>query len=522
MKNQFSQILKSYSAELALLRPPSASDGEGVKEKKRLRRAFFLTAFTAVLMIGAAFYFGHRVEFIVPAVLVLALLVYLYLVQARFLKQHEEYEVKLHTMASTIEERNRELKRLVMIDPLTEAMNRRGFERVLSTETSRAKRNGTKNFALLIDCDDFKGINEKYGHSVGDLVLRELSSRLQKAIRPTDHLARIGGDEFLILLAEVDDQTALMIAERVRLAIADTPINLSEGSTLVTTSIGVTELSLELMSIEEILAAASAGLKSSKKAGKNAVTFSASAKTDGSEITFLLDKLRSGESLRTVYQPIAQLDNQHVVGYELQCRGPAGVFEQPEAFSKVAREHNLRTAIDLKCLKLCLEKKDELPDRKPVHIKVCPSTLIDLPVEVLEDFFKTGGREVCLALSEHEFFADPVCLKGHVDRLKELGVKIALDRIGYGFSSLESLLLLSPDFIRLDKELVRKCAGDDVHREFVNKLVSISSQLNCKVIADGIESQADVQVMNSCGVGYGQGVFWGMPVAHSPAKELTK
>ncbi len=510
MKNQFSQILKSYSAELAQLKPPSLTDGEGVKQKRRLRVTFLATVVIAVLMIGIGLFTGHNIELIVMGVVVVALLVYLYLLQSRFLTQHEDYETKLHTMASTIEERNRELKHLVMIDPLTEVMNRRGFERILKAETERARRNKTQNFALLIDCDDFKGINEKYGHSVGDIVLQELSARLIKAVRPTDHVARIGGDEFLVLLSELQAETALQVAERVRLAVAETPINLSQGTTKITTSTGVTELPSELLSIEEILAAANAGLKSSKRAGKNTVSLSKVSNT-ANDMATILENMRSGETLRMVYQPISQFSNQHIIGYELHCRGPAGVFEQPEAYYKLAGEHKLRTAIDLRCLKVCLENLDKIPDNSPCHIKVFASTLFDIPVDNLEEIVKTNGREVCLSISDNELLAEPARIMDHVNKLKELGVKIAIDRIGYGFSSIESLLILAPQFIRLDKSVVKKCAEDEMYREFVSKLVGVVSRLDCNVIADGIESREELKIMSDCGIDYGQGTYWGMP-----------
>ncbi len=512
MKNQLSQILKSYSGELALLKPSSLKDGAGDKPKQQLQAVFIVTVVVTVLMIACGLIFGNKLELMAMAVIVVALLAFLYRLQVQFLKQQEENQVKLHTMASTIEERNRELKRLIMIDPLTAVMNRRGFERVLQSETSRAKRNNSKNFALLIDCDDFKGINEKFGHSVGDIVLQELSSRLQKAIRPSDHVARIGGDEFMILVTDADDSVALHVAERVRLGVAETAINWTNGETKVTTSIGVTQLTDTLMSIEEILAAANSGLKMSKRSGKNSVTFS-KLDYETNDMTQFLERLRSGEHLRAVYQPISKLDNQHVVGYELQPRSIVGVFEQPEAFYKLAREHNLRTALELRCLKLCLESMDKLPDENVCHIKLFPSTLLDIPVDSLEEIFAQASHKVCLAIGDHEFVAEPLCLKSHVDKLKRMGVNIAIDRIGFGFSSLESLLLLEPQFIKLDKALVKKCQDDELHQQFVKKLVKIASQVECKVIAEGIESRELLKAMDDCGVEFGQGLFWGMPIA---------
>ena len=161
MKNHLTQILKSYSGELAQLMPTALKDGEGSKQKQKLKNTILITAAMALLLIVASLFLGNKFELIIMALIVIGLLFYLYRSQNQFLKQHEEQQIKLHSMASAVEERNRELKRLIMIDPLTEVMNRRGFERVLQAETNRAKRNNTQNFALLIDCDDFKGVNEK-------------------------------------------------------------------------------------------------------------------------------------------------------------------------------------------------------------------------------------------------------------------------------------------------------------------------------------------------------------------------
>ena len=515
MKYQFSQILKSYSAELAQLKPPSMTDGAGAKQKQGLRLTYLATAIFAVLISAIGLFSEHNVVLVIMGVIMVALLAYLYLLQSRLLTQQEQYETKLHTMASTIEQRNRELKHLVMIDPLTEVMNRRGFERVLRIETERAKRNNTQNFALLIDCDDFKSINENYGHSVGDIVLQELSSRLTKAVRPTDRVARVGGDEFVILLSELDASTAMMVAERVRLSVAETPVNLASGTAKITTSTGITLLPRELLSIEEILAAGNAGLKSSKKSGKNSVSFS-KIDHDTNELATLLEQLRTGEALRTTYQPISQLSNQHVFGYEMQCRGPVGIFEQPDAFYKLAREHNLRTAVDLRCLKVCLNDVNKLPEGGACYIKVLASTLLDIPVENIEDLFRTNGREICLAISDNEFLAEPVRLQAHINELKRLGVRIGMEGVGHGFSSLESFLMLAPQHIRLEKDVVKKCLGSESDREFVTRLIGLVSHSECKVIAAGIESRDDLQMMIKCNVDYGQGTFWGMPILTEP------
>ncbi|MBX9696181.1 MAG: diguanylate cyclase [Cyanobacteria bacterium] len=511
VNNKLGQSHNSNSAEPEFIQTTASNDSDGKPQKRRLQITSAAIVFITICLCVMGLMIGHKIELALFGLVVVALLVYTYFLQAKFLRQHETYERKLHTMASTIEERNRELKRLVMIDPLTEVLNRRGFERVLTVETSRARRNSTQNYALLIDCDDFKGINEKFGHSVGDIVLQELSGRLQKAIRPTDHIARIGGDEFVILLPEIDNQSALQVAERVRLSIADTPINFNGGTTKVTTSTGITALGAELHSIEEILAAAGSGLKKSKTAGKNTVCFSKIEGPEGSSMAAILEAVRSGANLSTAYQPISRLDNHHLIAYEMQCRGPEGVFEEPEAFYRLARENSMLTAVDLRCLKRCLESLNELPDSKPCHIKVYPSTILDIPIDTMSELFGETERGICVEVSSREFFASPQCLKDHIEKLKELNVRIAIDRLGYGFSSLEGLLLIEPQFVKLDKSLVKQCSENDTPHDFVRKLVKVLSSLNCQVIADGIDSEEDVATMVALGVELGQGRFLGVP-----------
>ncbi|MBA4077838.1 MAG: hypothetical protein C0508_22610 [Cyanobacteria bacterium PR.023] len=108
--------------------------------------------------------------------------------------------------------------------------------------------------------------------------------------------------------------------------------------------------------------------------------------------------------------------------------------------------------------------------------------------------------------------ADPLCLKSHIDKLKELGVSIAIDQVGSGFSSLESLFLLEPQYLRLDKSLTKKCESGEQHQLFLKNLVKLAAQISAKTIAEGIESPDHLRIMAGCGIDYGQGLFWGMPV----------
>lgn len=190
----------------------------------------------------------------------------------KLMSEHDEYETRLREMTVKLCEKNVNLKQLIQIDPLTQLLNRRGLEKALTVETSRADRKGIRVFAALMDCDDFKQTNETYGHVGGDLVLQNLATNIFRSIRPTDYAARVGGDEFIVFLIDVDESLAKEIAERVRKNISESPA-VHEGKPVrCTVSIGLTELPMTLPSIEDILTLTRSSLESSKKGGKNVVT----------------------------------------------------------------------------------------------------------------------------------------------------------------------------------------------------------------------------------------------------------
>ena len=174
-----------------------------------------------------------------------------------------------------------DLDRLACIDPLTGLFNRRGLERVLVGEQSRSERGKSRLTALFVDCDDFKSINDTYGHPVGDVVLREIAARLKRCLRPTDQLARVGGDEFLALVHEERSGDSLCVAERLRTRVRRAPITHPQGELSVTISVGVAAVPEDALSIEELLLASERALQLSKASGKDRV----SSLDDGQRVT---------------------------------------------------------------------------------------------------------------------------------------------------------------------------------------------------------------------------------------------
>ncbi len=183
------------------------------------------------------------------------------------------YAVERFRIRGELERANGQLERLAFLDPLTQVFNRRGLEHMLPAEVARAGRNSAQLYGVLIDCDDFKSINERFGHAIGDRVLVEIADRIRVSIRQEDHFARIGGDEFLVLLSATGIDEATRIAERVRAAVASE--NLIESTVAATISLGVFLLPRTVASVTEVLTHSPEAMRNAKQTGKNRVSAAA-------------------------------------------------------------------------------------------------------------------------------------------------------------------------------------------------------------------------------------------------------
>lgn len=434
----------------------------------------------------------------------------------KYSRELAQADQAMRSLTAQLEDTRSRLDQLAMVDPLTDLVNRRGLERVLSIEVNRAKRGGSPMVAMLLNCDNFKRLNDVLGHAVGDVALKEMVHRITGTLRPSDYVARVGGDEFVVLLTDTQFAEAMMIAERVRLAVAESPIRNSHDTIFLTASIGVASVPYEVNSVEEILSLTRHSLKRSKGAGKNKVSsadyFSATSNGDAPEVD-IVQILGKGESFRCVKHGIFRLTDETKVGYELLTRGPAGPFEAPYDFFRVAIENNILTLVDLRCLKAAIEFAKNLEAGFKFDVNLFPSTIIDIPIETLVSMFpedKSIGT-FCVEISEQQFIGDPSYLRNHTAALKKAGVQVAIDDVGFGRSSLESLILLEPDVVKVDIKFVAGISMDPQKQRLLKRLIGVVQALGAELIAEGIETREDLQVLKEMGVEYGQGFLWGIP-----------
>jgi diguanylate cyclase (GGDEF)-like protein len=436
--------------------------------------------------------------------------------------ERKKAEQAITELTRQLKSANAQLERLASVDPLTELLNRRGFENALAVEANRMARGASPAAAILLDCDDFKDINESFGHAVGDLVLKEIGRCLRASVRPSDHVSRIGGDEFLVLLPDTRLAEATQIAHRIRMAIASTTLTLPTGNVTLTASLGISMLPADVSSIEEILVATRSAMKQSKHLGKNRV--SSEAGTTGQLVSDQSGKssvpamLISGTHFRAYLQPIVDLEKNLAIGCEMLTRSTIPALESPDDFFRASTEQKILTAVDLACLKTCLRAVDGWSKATRVHVNLFPSTIIDTPVDRLLSLFQSDGQKhkYCIEISEQQFIGDPSNLRERILVLKNEGILIGIDDVGFGRSSLESLIVLEPDVVKIAPKYVIGVTAAPFRQKLLTRLARLVQALGAEIVAEGIETAEALAIVRNLGIPYGQGFLWGRP---APAAE---
>ena len=425
------------------------------------------------------------------------------------ISRQKRTELALSAVARELEVANARLHDLAMRDALTGVQNRRGFEQALAVELC----------AILVDLDDFKAVNDTFGHAAGDTVLATVARRLADALRPVDQIARIGGDEFVALLPDTNFAQATVVAERLRLAGAQ-PVPLADGAAYPTLSLAVAAVAHEAASLEAILSATRAALKESKCHGKNRVSLapsSGSAPRPPAPSVFQL--LTRPAALAPVFAPIVELEAGRVVGYEVLVRGPAGPLHMPGDLFRVAAAESELTAVDLQCLRACMAAAAAIPAGLVRHVNLYPTTLVGAAYDRIAELLpeSAAAHGLCVELSEQHMVGDPAEVRSRALRLRQRGVRIAIDDVGFGRTCLESLIVLEPELVKIDRAYIAGVSRDHGKARLLRRLVQVAESIRAVTVGEGIESAQDLDVVRDLGVRYGQGYLWG-PTG-SPARD---
>jgi len=424
--------------------------------------------------------------------------------------------------AGAVLEQIQKLQAMTIHDPLTGALNRRGLQDVLSNTFSTIQRLGLNVQVCLLDLDDFKQINDRHGHGAGDAVLAGVTQKIRQTVRQTDHIARVGGDEFMVLLLDSREGDAVKVADKIRLGLAQTSTEVSAGEIVKTTcSIGIAPLGENPVSIDGLLQKLHLSLHLCKSEGKNRIAYQGEQVRIGlkePDAAFEFKKiLAAGEKFYTASQPIFDLRTMTKVGFELLSRLDYDGYSSPDEFLLFARNANLLGIVDYACMKTCLNTLQEavavVPVVKRVYINMFPSTLTEISVERLLQDFASAGKNIsfCLEINEQQILGDPLYLISPVMRIKKAGILIALDDYGFGHSSIETLVLLEPDIVKIDRKIINGISKDARKFNSLKRLLKVIESCKASVIAEGIETREDFDALRNLGVAYGQGFLMSKP-----------
>ncbi|KAA3604335.1 MAG: GGDEF domain-containing response regulator [Planctomycetota bacterium] len=409
------------------------------------------------------------------------------------------------------------LERLAEVDPLTKVLNRRGLQRVLTRELGWQRRLGSPLVAILADLDDFKAINDHYGHASGDLVLQEIARRLQAALRATDYVARVGGDEFLLLLPQTSLEEGVSVSEKVRVALESQPFRIDRvHEETITASLGTVKIRPRTARVLDLLSQTKSVLQQSKSLGKNLTSFQEAvadpqpvAHPGKPELAQLVEKAH----FRVMRQPIFRLSDLTPVACELFSRSTLRNLELPEQFFSLARDAQILPQVDLLCLRCCVEDAQLQDPAIRIHLNLFPTTLIEIPPDEILDAFPVGAdlSRYVVELDENHIIGDPSYLEPGVRVLQEAGVQLAITRVGFGNSFLESLILLEPDYVKLAPRLIQGVGTNPQRRRPLLRLIHVLDALETQIMAEGLEMVEDLEALQSIGILYGQGYHLAPP-----------
>ncbi|HEX4329780.1 MAG TPA: PAS domain S-box protein [Burkholderiales bacterium] len=419
----------------------------------------------------------------------------------------------------------RHIEYLATRDHLTGLPNRLLFSDRLRQAMAKAEREQARIALLFIDLDRFKDINDSLGHHIGDRLLVEVAERLRGAIRAADTLARQGGDEFLVLIDGLDEAGAAESVARKLVDVVGLPVRIEGRALTVSCSLGISIFPDDARTAAELMRNADLAMYSVKGGGRHGYRFySADMNTRLTERLELENELRAAlerEEFELHYQPKINLASGAVTGCEalLRWRHPRRGLILPAQFIGVAEESQLIVPIGAWVLRRACAQMRLWLDAGLAPVPVA----VNLSVQQ----FDAGLPDAVASVLAHEYLP-PALLEieitetgmmsnsaAHMEiarRLKELGVRIALDDFGTGYSSLSYLRQMDIDVLKIDQSFVRELPGSVEDGTIIAAITAMAAQFGIKVVAEGVETQAQADALKGMNCGECQGYLFGRPV----------
>ena len=465
------------------------------------------------------------------------------------LQRRDQSHVWIQLLASALHDRNGELQgylgvisdiselkaaqlqmeTLAFYDPLTGLANRRLFRNRLEKAVKTVMRSGSSMALMFLDMDQFKRVNDTLGHDAGDILLKEVASRLSSTVRENDTVSRIGGDEFTILLTDVHHtQDVLVVAEKLLLAMAK-PIRIKGQDMVTTVSIGITMTPEDSTDANTLMKNADLAMYRAKELGRNNFQFF-SEDMNHSILEHLSLEKEIGEAISRnqfslVFQPKISLCDYSVTGVEtlIRWQHPEKGMITPDRFIPVAEETGQILEIgswvlEQSCRQISsLIRSKVLPQDAKVAVNLSARQFTDpyLLQRIRSVLEITKIRPQCLELeiTESTLMEDVESAIQIMQEIKRTGVAIAIDDFGTGYSSLSYIKRFPIDVLKVDRSFVTDIPDDENDMAITAAVIAMAHKLSLTVVAEGVETQEQLQFLRQNACNEGQGYLFSRPLS---------
>ena len=418
------------------------------------------------------------------------------------------------------------LRHMATHDALTELPNRVLLSDRIRMVIANARRSGQGFAVATIGLDGFKKVNDGLGHAVGDAVLRMVAGRLRRTLRDSDTLARVGGDEFVAVLPGSSNAAQIKLVTGRLMAALQSPFEIDGHTIYLAGSIGVATYPEHAEDEVRLVTLADTAMSRAKETGKaRTVTYSprdqGPPEHDISLEAAMFNAVREGE-FQLYYQPIVDARGRTIEGFEtlMRWKHPTLGMVPPGRFIPIAETNgliNLLGAWALKAACMQIRQFEEVAGRELyISVNISPRQFrSDKFLSVLDDALAlsgTPGRNLVLEITEGTLMVDPVHAESVLARMTERGARIAIDDFGTGYSSLAYLKRFPISVLKIDRAFVKDLPGADKDAAICNAVMAMAKHLDLSVVAEGVETEAQLAFLDSLGCQYVQGYLTGKPM----------
>lgn len=456
----------------------------------------------------------------------------------KYISELQEYVSQQEKINQSLKESKEKFRHAAFHDALTDLPNRSLFIETLKFTLEKHKQTPNYDFAVLfLNLNRFKTINDSLGHSNGDRLILNVAKKLSESVRDGDLVARFGGDEFGIILGNIQGiEQAVNLASAIRGRVFE-PFSIAGKEVFSSISIGIAFGKRQYCEVEEVLRDADIAMYHAKKQGKGIEIFNPTMHADALKLLQLETDLRYAierKEMCAYFQPIIELDSLKLVGFEslIRWKHPEKGLIPPSEFIPVSEDTKLIIPITLWMLRHSCEQLVEWQNQSPLNKNLFLSvnlsgkhfTQTDLVSQVKKIVVETGIEPACLKLeiTESAVMENAETVISMLKELKEIGVQLSIDDFGTGYSSLSYLHRFPIDTLKVDRSFVSTMEDGSENGEIVRTIIALAKTLGMNIVAEGIETVHQLHQLRVLKCEYGQGYLFSIPIPAEDAKALLQ